>query len=216
MSFQQLYKFLCIIAELSLLLPIALCFYKYRAFNNILKALLVFLILNLISDLISLTLVSDPIATNILFNIFTFFECSIIFFIYIQEYKTKSVKALIIILFTFFALYALKKFILDGKYISDDSDISVFEAIIVIFLSGVYFVKIIIDDNILQLGKYSFYWINLSFFLFFSASLLIVENIEFLNRCDTTIACYLYSLYQITNITCNILFSVGIWKTRKI
>lgn len=218
MTLKEIYNIVCILAALSVLCPILMCCIKVEAPNKSLWALLFFLILCFISDAVSFVMMDNDNETNInfMFNIHTVLESVLIFFIYYREYNQPNTKYFVLGSFGLFTIYALIEFVWNGGYNEDDSRVITLEAILVIILSGLYFIKIVLDESITKPSNHYFYWINVSFLIYFSAALLIFMNSTFLNNCSPSTACTLYSIHLLVNIFCNVLFSIGIWKVNQI
>lgn len=217
MSLSEIYNLVCVFAAITVLCPIIVAFLRIKAFNKSLKALFLFLILCLISDITSFIIVNTDNSNqiDIIYNTYTVLECICVLTIYFQEYKTRKSRSIILGCFILFIIFAAHQFFWMKKYILDDNSVNSMEAVLIIVLGGIYFIKIILDENLSKLTDQYFYWINLAFIIYFSASLLIFLNSSFLTHCSPAVACVLYSIHLIVNAFCNVLFSIGIWRVNR-
>lgn len=211
MSLQELYKLISNIAAFSVLLPIFFSILRIKVLNKTLWALSIYLLLCFTSDRISLILIGSDDIANIVFNSFTIIECTIICFIYYNELIEKKTRFLIRLALGFFLFLASWIFVFRSGFNKVDSLVSTIEALLIIVISGLSFYHFFIDKKITSLGNHYFYWINVSFLLYFSTSLLLFLNTDFIENCSPRSSYLLWGLHQIISIACNILLSVGIW-----
>lgn len=217
MSFAEVYNVICIIAAGSVFFPITIAFIRIKAFNPVLKALFLYLILSLVSDVISFCLEHSKfkINENIVYNLYSVIEGLFVFNIYLKGYKEKKNRMLVFYATIVFLGFAIWHFLFLEQFFVEDSIVNSIESALVILLSGVYFIATILDENVTKLTDRYFYWINLAFMLYFSASCLIFLNSGFLSRCSERTAVLVYSIHITINILCNVLFSIGIWKMKQ-
>ena len=214
MQLKIIYKVLTIISAASVLIPICFSIWRIKTLNKSLRVLFFYLLLCLISDALSFTVMDYKSSINTIFNIFTFIECACVCFIYFLEYRKVITKLFVILLFFLFMGYSIKNFILEGRISENDSKVNAFEAGVIILISGMYFIKVLFDESISQPEKHYFYWINLAFTVYFGSAFLLFLTNDFIEHCSHKTTRLLWSIYLIINILSNILISTGICKMK--
>lgn len=198
-------------SSLSVLIPIIFSLIRYSAFNNQLKALFIYLIVNLINEIICFVLFSNKLSTVLSFEIFEIAEGLIILYIYGQQFKLTTKHILIwqsSLLGLFIVIYLIP------GIPSNLGSASV--AIVMCILGVVYFYNIFNEMQIPLLSNHYFFWINTAFLFYFGSTFLLSLFENFIRTGTETTAIFLWSIQLISNIIHNFLLSVGIWKTQKI
>ncbi len=216
MSASEVYNLVCIISASSVFAPIVVSLLKFKVLNTPLRTLFIFLVFCLAADLVSFFLFRYEQMTNVIVNSFTILESGAISFIYYKMYNKPFARACLAMAYLIFLIVAYYVFIAKGGIYRSDEIVSAFEAGLITIISGSYFIKIFSDENNVRLGEHYFYWINLSFLIYFVAAILVFKGSAFIDRCGEPLSYYLYGLHQVFNFICNLLFSVGIWKKKAI
>jgi hypothetical protein len=214
MSFTEVYIILTDITVISSLVPILFCVYKIRALDASLWALFLYFLSCFVLNV--LLYFFEEKNQNIAVNIFQVWEFSVICLIYYQLFSQKAIKRILIVTWILFLCFAGKIFILDRKKDDIDDTVNSVESVLIIILTGAYFYKLFIDPSIRKLHKYHFFWINLSFLLYFSAALVLFLSSDFIANSSKTIGISLWTLHHILDITTNILMCIGIWNLKPI
>ena len=198
------------LSSLSVLIPIILCLTKYSAFNNQLKALFFYLLVNLINDIICFILFSNKFSTTLFFEIFTIFEGLIILYIYAKQFNL-STKVILIYEAALLGLLVII-YIVPGIP-SDFGSASV--AILLCSLGVIYFNKVFNELQIPILTNYYFFWLNTAFLFYFGTTFLLSLFENFIRSSAETVSIFLWSIQLACNIIQNFLLSIGIWKIQK-
>ncbi len=210
MSAKDIYIYFSHLSSLSVLIPIIISLIKLSAFNKQLKALFIYLLLNLSNDVIGYVLFINNTSTTFSFEIFTILQGFIVVYIYSNQFKFShrtmlSIQLLMLCLFLFI------------HFISPtSSDFSnAFVDLIICFFGVRYFTQIFINLQVPVLTNYYFFWINTALLFYFGTTFLFSLFENFIRSGDETLAFFTWSIQLISNITHNFLLSIGIWKIKK-
>ena len=216
MSLESFYYLISHISSSSILVPIACCVLRFKAFNNnILKALFVYLILSLLSEVAGLNLVLNDTRNYLIQQLYTVIECSFITYIYYNIFEQVRVKRLIIGSFLIFVILASYSFILLNGLNKPDYLLSTFESCFVVSLSWGYFYKLMTEPRKMRFTTNYVFWINSGFLLYFSVGFLLFLFNDYLENCPVSIFYFLWGLNLLSNITCNIFLSIAILKINR-
>lgn len=211
----EIYRIVVYVTSFSITIPILFSILRFKALNKTLRALFIYLILSFSSDIITLfTSLYYPNLTNIILNTFTIIETVAICIIYLFEMRQTKERVLIYIGLLIVLSLAIETFLFEKGLNRGDNVVSPVEAGIFMLVSTIYFYKLFIDPKISKLGDHYFYWVNLSFLIYFSVSFILFMFNEFIERCEQIYAILLWGVHQLILITCNILFLVAIWKNK--
>lgn len=216
MDTYTIFLILLIASVSSALIPIWYSFVNYKAFNKPLKALFIYLIFSIVSEvaLIGLNTFQYPVF-QLQFS-YAVFEFFLIAYLYWLEFQKKSYRILIGCLCS---IYVIGMFIafFQHKNIDVIQDIiDIIEAIAILLLSITFFFKTIIDLEIPKLTNYPFFWLNSAFLLYFGANFFIILFNNTMKEFDQTLVYFLMSIHHIINITYNVLIAIAICKIKKI
>jgi hypothetical protein len=214
MNFHALYNAVTYVSIISVLVPLGSCIIRFKALNRELRALFFYIIISVMTDVISVILSKNYIQNIGVQNVFTILECTCISYIYLLRFETVKSKNIIKIFYISFLAMALFIFFFREGYQKSNSLISTLEACFIITLSTAYFYKLMKELAIYKLNDYYFFWINSAFLIYFSMSFFMFLFDSYLERFDLAIFYFIYSFQLITNIAFNIILATGVWKIR--
>ncbi len=212
MTFAQTFDLISLVSAISVVVPILAALVKYEMLNPVLKALLIFLLVCAVSDLLCAIYYEKKHLLNIFLNAFTVVEAYLIFYIYSKELDHSILAILAIVVIS---VVSCVQFFFFNLINSEDVVVTTVEAGLVTILASISIYKHLRDENLNHPTQFYFFWINLSFLFYFGAGLLLFAAGDFITHASRNIAYLLWSLYLVINIGCNILFAVGTWKIQK-
>jgi hypothetical protein len=217
MIIKTIFILLLIASVLSGLLPIGYGTKYYKAFNTQLKALFIYLIFSVLTELVIAILTGIQYSgyNSTIQFIFTIFEFLTIAYIFWNELNKPILRIMIT---SFIALYFISLFAsywLTQKLstVIDIADIS--EAGIIIILSVIFFFKVLTDLEIPKLTDYPFFWLNSAFLMYFGTTFFLYLFNNAAKEFDQPIVYFLAVIHHIMNITYNILITIALCKVRK-
>lgn len=210
MIIEEQYSLLEKISIYSVIIPIFLSILKIKTLNKSLWVLVFYLIVCFLVDQLSLLLINSKNRANILSNSFTLIEYILISSIYYSNFSSRKSKLSIIIISSVFIFFSLLVFFVKGYYFVD-TIVSPAESALITIFAGFYLTIFLINTDVTKPLRYYFYWINLAFFLYFSASTILFLSSDFLSRCTTKTFFLIWGIHLILNIIKNIFLSIGIW-----
>ncbi len=212
MSLEAAYNALTYVSIFSIFVPILTLLINFQKINLVLNILFIFLLISGLFDFVCLVHWNDNNLLNGLLNVFSVVEGFLVIYIYKLELRKRSIA---FIALASFSIVCFWRFVILNQVFYEDTIVSTLEAFIIIILGGIYFHKLLSDDNIARPAKFYFFWINLAFLFNFGASLLLFATNDFINRAPKNIASILWGLHLLVNIGCNFLFARGTWKIQK-
>jgi hypothetical protein len=216
MDTYTIFLILLIASITSALIPIWYSFVNYKAFNIQLKALFIYLIFSILTEVVTIALNAFDYPLFQLQFLYAVFEFFLITYLYWLEFRKKSYRITIGFLCSIYIIGMCIPF-LQHKNIDVIHDIiDIIEAITIILLSIIFFFKTIIDLEIPKLTNYPFFWLNSAFLLYFGANFFIILFNNTMKEFDQTIVYFLTSIHHIINITYNVLIAIAICKIKKI
>lgn len=211
---ENLYRVVSHIASYSVLVPMLLTLLYIKTLSNSLRVLFIYLTICFFVDRITENM-EDHVILNKILNSFTLIQFFFLFLIYRIETIKKPYRLILDLVAFLYLILAIKIFIIDNRFAQSDSIMVTTLSSAFLVITGLYFALFLLDSEITNLFGNYFFWINLSFFIYFGVTLLLFFNADFIEHCSIEIAFSLYSIHQIISLFCNILLSVGIWKTKK-
>ncbi|UXX77774.1 hypothetical protein N7E81_10370 [Reichenbachiella carrageenanivorans] len=138
-------------------------------------------------------------------NLFSIFEILILGFIYSTQWKSRFIFLIVPIIWC--VAFGIKLFENINGFHGEYFAISSF---IVMAFACYAFYRIFIEESVLSLESYYFFWINTGFLIYASGSLfsfLLSHHILMENESS-------WMLHNAANILKNLLFAIGLWKAR--
>ena len=215
MSFEGIYNVLSRISVLSAIVPLIACFLKRKAFNPTLKALSVYFCVCLLSDIFCTIFEYQDRIKHSIINTFTLFECLLICLIYFGEFKSSKLRKLVIIAVCCFLLLSAEQFLLLNKFSQVDTVVCSFEAGILILFSGIYMVIFLTTPEIKKVENYYFFWIVLSNLIYFATALVFFLCAKYIKNAPANISDLLWAIHDFINISCYLLYTIGICQVKK-
>lgn len=215
MTLAEAYKILTHVSILSVLVPLIICILKRKALHASMKALFVYLCICLLSDVLSFLFFKNEYLLNLIVNSFTVLECVIICIIYFLEFERKDSKIIVCLIAGIFLVLALWQFIFRSLFGQEDTFISSLEAIIIMILSATYVIKFLISQEIVNLKDYYFFWIVLSNLTYFSTAFIFFLFRHYIMNAPHKFSYLIWGFHDLINISCYVLFTIGIWKIQK-
>lgn len=179
-----------------------------------LRVLFIYLILCALTELLSAILPHfSMMGYFVTQTIFTFLECSLllaIFYIGFREKRAKQVTVLTYCVFLGFCVY----YLCTRKISAHPDSIANIESFILMGLSC-YFLFLVQSKLLVpRLVDYPFFWINCSVLIYFSTSIILFLNGDYLNICSRKEFETIWSLHLFANTLCNILYAIGVWRAK--
>lgn len=203
------YHILIYLSTTSVLVPFYYSIRRYKAFNQPLKALFLYLVISLLTEVVSNAFSYYNVRTNLPFQLFTVFEYFSIIYIYYKELKLVK-NYFILSLSVFFTIVAFIKF----SPIQSNDIVASTEALIIVGLAVYYFYKVSGDVSIQHVTENYFFWINTGFLFYFGIAFFIFLFDNYIRHSDELTGIYLLTIHLFANIIYNILLTIGIWKAK--
>lgn len=203
--------FLCI----SLFVAIISCiigFYNFKSLNSGLKIILTFLLISISADLVLLTMVYLKLNTSWLFNLYTFFEFTVIGIFYAWLFKkSKSNHFYLVLISLILGLIGI--FIctlIDFQPDEVNTKSLGLEATIFIFISVGYF-YVLLNKMEFENPYYNpIFWINSGVLIYFSGAFF-----SFMFSAPKFQELGIWSIHSVIHLIFMILILIGFWKVRK-
>jgi hypothetical protein len=215
MSFEGIYNVLSRISVLSAIVPLIACFFKRKAFNPTLRALSVYFFICLVSDVCCTIFEHQDHIKNSIINCFTLLECLLICVIYFGEFQSSKLRTLVLVAISCFLLLAAHQFIVLDKFTEVDTVVCSFEAGIFIICSGIYMVLFLLAPEIKTLENYYFFWIVLANLIYFATSLVFFLLAKYIKAAPGDISDFLWAIHDFINISCYLLYTIGICQVKR-
>lgn len=209
---RSLFEQLTHLSSLSVIVPIIASLFRNKTLNKILRVLFLYLIISAVVEAISYFLTINSIQNFVVKNIYTVIEFTCITAIYFLEFEGKTAKRLIGISYIGFLCLSVLLLLILGNYNKQDNIINSTESWLVILFGAFYVFKLYNNFAIKNLLSYYFTWINFAILLYFSTSFFIFLFSEYLEKGGLENYYFVYSLHLISNISFNIILTIGIWK----
>lgn len=215
MSLKDFYSILTHVSIASVLVPITFCVLKRKALNLSLMALFIYLPVCLLSDLFGLYFHDRDEIQDLIRNLFTVVECTLICFIYFVEFIRTSSKFLVGSCFVIFLFFAFRNFLYRDMLAMTDTLVSSLEAVLIILFSSIYLVKFLISSDIRSLENFYFFWIVLGNLCYFGTALIFFLSSDFIKKVPEDTSDFIWGIHDLINIGTNTLFTIGICKAQR-
>lgn len=203
-------------SALSVLIPLTCCILRFKALNRELRALFIYLVVSLVTEIISFVFSINSIPNYIVRHIFTILECTLITYIYLHHFKAKPAGQAIRAAYFAFVILAFIVLVVANRINSQDSVLASYEACFFIVLSCITSYRLMEDLTVLKLSKHYFFWINAAFLIYFSMEFFLFLFDWYLEKCRISLYYLLYSFHLSSSVALNILLSVGVWKVKRL
>ncbi len=243
---EQIYAALKDVSTGSILIPILFCFLKRKALNATFRALLIYLILTFLLEILSHTLAGKVQSGylllqaifqlsnsqrefvkavfagkyyNYLFalsNAFTLIQFFTFIYIYYQQFTAQVVLNIIKVTAITYLVFSIVVLLFFKNFMQPDNLTTVVEGCIAWTLSIYFFYTVLKEMTIPKLTENSFIWLNAAILIYFSVSLVLFLADEYLETCSSNIFKALWSQHLLAHITFNVPSSVGIWKQKNL
>lgn len=183
--------------------------------HSILNILLFYLILSFSTDLICLSFIVKKY-NNVIIDIYATLEVVLILIIYqLNWQKIKSTNLLKVLILLILLLSVLTFFYTHYPWLSVLNNVS--RALVIIFVSMIYYFDLIEKYKGPILTDYYFFWLNTAFFVYFSGflSILLFKNYILSTHSSQQVKS-LWNLHNLFHILFNCLLAIGIGKWKAI
>lgn len=209
-----MFNVLVYISIFSVVIPLSCCVIKFSALNKELRALFLYIIISVTSEIVSLVLQQNQITNYIVQNLYTMCECTLITYIFLNRFDSNKSKLLIKIFYFIFVLIALIIFGFMKGINGSDNLVSTYESCFFILLAWAYFYKLMTEKNISKLNQFYFAWINTAILIYFSMAFISFLFNKFIGQLEMSLYALVYAPHLIINIAYNILLGIGVWKIK--
>ena len=216
MNIELISKGLSHISSISILIPLILCIIKYKAFNNQLKALFIYIIISITIEIISFLSINNSAIWVPISYSFSIIETSLITAIFYQEWDNKFLKKNTLYLYSFFILMSFVTLIVTKSITSAENITLPLEFGIITTFSIIHFHKVFTDLTIPKLTDYHFFWLNSAFILYFGTNFLLTLFYSYIKTSNVEVMYLLGCIPLIMSVTYNILLALGIWKFKRV
>jgi len=209
-----IYSVLYYLSLVSILGPFVCGLIKIKTLDIASRVLFSYVIVSIVAEVISYKF---NYLTDIYFttqNLFVLLEFLLFTIIYLIEFRTRSVKVLILITTVCFFAYALKIYLNLGTIEVQESNLSVLESMILIVFALYFFFQVLVDLRIKNILSYPFYWLNVAVILYFTSSIMLFLFDDFISHATQEAFERIWSLHLFGNIVFNTLLSIALWKAR--
>jgi hypothetical protein len=216
MYLTDLYNLVLYLSIGSVALPFICCLIKLKTLNLTLRVLFIYVIVAAVTELLSFQLAAtNNIGPyNAVQNTFTLLECLLLGLIYYLEFKQPLSRRIILLLILVYLAIAFWALLYVKSFTQPNNIISTLESCLMIGLAISFFYKVNSELNIPRLKEYYFFWLNSAVLIYFSTSFFLFLFDGYLSKYGFKSFYLLYGVHELTNIACNILFAIGIWKTK--
>jgi hypothetical protein len=217
MTLTELYNLVFYFSIGSVTIPFTSCLIKLKTLNQTLRVLFIYVMVAAATELLSLQLAvtKNVSAYHAVQNSFTLLECLLLGFIYYMEFKQRLSRRIILLLLLAYLVVAFWTLLYITGFSQPNNIISTLESCLMIGLATSFFYKVNSELNIPRLKEYYFFWLNSAVLIYFSTSFFLFLFDEYLSKYGFKSFYLLYGVHELTNIACNILFAIGIWKTKR-
>jgi hypothetical protein len=171
-----------------------------------------YIILDVIAWFLSFFLSSRGISTFIVSNCFTVGEILLLnlFFIQIFNLKNKKLFNWLTILLTI--AFAISVFLSSNEQFNNYTD--VFENLLFISLSLLFYYKIMREQKIENLLAYPHFYLVTGVLIYFSCSIFIVIFSNYFLDLTVMSQMYLWTFHSVINLICYVIFAIGLLKCK--
>lgn len=200
----------------SISIPLILCIIKYKAFNNQLKALFIYILVSITIEILSFLSINNPTFWVPISYSFAIIETTSIVYLFYQEWNNKFLKKNTIYIFTFFLLISIGTLIITKSITSAESITLPIEFGIIIVLSIIHLHKVFTDLTIPKLTSYHFFWFSSAFLLYFGTNFFLTIFYTHIKTSNIEVMYLIGCIPLMMSVTYNILLAIGIWKFKQV
>ncbi|PBQ34035.1 hypothetical protein CNR22_20380 [Sphingobacteriaceae bacterium] len=212
---KDFYNSLTYISIISVIIPIAACFYMRKALSITLRALFVYLCICLLSDILSYFYSEYDEIQNLFRNGFTVIECVIISLIYYIEFKDQKIETFVIASLLLFIGLSLWQFLYLNLSTKIETIASTFEAVILSIFSIIYLLKFLFTSDVNSINYQYFFWIAFANLLYFGTAFIFFMFRNFIKNAPDESSDFIWGIHDGINVICNTLFTIAICKTQR-
>ena len=203
------------VSSYSAILPLGLGVFKWKHLSFKLKILSAYLLLSLLTDIVTLQLAINSINNLSLLYVFTVLEFSLFSTIYHKIYRSLRLKRIIIIIAMFFLGLVIVNLYKEGigSYATAPRTV---ESIIFTTYSIIYFYQILSGSFVFKVEKDAMFWFNGSILVYFAGLLLFFSLSSYiLEHASIDMQRILFTTPAILNIVQKLLFTIAIWVSQR-
>lgn len=211
MSLNTLYFLLANLSVLISLVPIIFSFFYFRAFNPQLRALFVYLLISVLTEVVAYYCGLYFKSNYWVFHIFTMIEGPLIFYIYYREFNQKKASYI----FLGCTLIVLTLGLIQFSFNASNNMVSSVEALLISGCALAWFYKVFVDMTIPKLTNYYFFWLNSGFLIYFLGPFFISIFEGTIRESDNAVLNFLWIIHVAINVLFNVLLTIGICKIKR-
>lgn len=215
MTWNELYTVLAKISALSVIVPLTVFGLWFKLLDNSLRALFFYLLFCGVADLLSFISLEQNLPIYVILNSFAVLEFLAICYLYHKVFRERRFTRIISVSVFVFVCVAFVRFAVERLFNDEDNVVSTFASIIIAAFAGICLYKQLIDPRLVKLIEYNFFWINLAFLVYFSASFIIFSSNDFIVNSSETTSQIIWSIHQFLNIMANTFIFVGLWQAKR-
>lgn len=212
--FEQLRSIFFEYANIILLLPLLLSIVGFKAYPLKLKIIAGYLLLALVTQALSFAFWKQRINNYPILHVYTIIEYLLLLWFYSTLLTDFIPRAAFLALAVAFPAFA----VIDSVYIEHIYTFNTYgrslEALIFIFLSISWFVKIVAEDEkTRQLGR-AINYINGGFLIYFAGSIAMFSYSSYVEQMTVAHRINVWTIHTILAVQLYILIAIGLWKAR--
>ncbi len=197
-----------------IILPIAMFMFIKRVLYKEFKFLFIYLILAASTQLVSFITWKMKLNNLPILHLYTVLEFLILltyYWVLLKGFLNKSAFFILIILFPILEILSI--LFVENIYQYNNLSRSV-EALLLIFFSICWFVKIVAEDDDFRSQYQGFNYINAGFLLYFSGAITLFACSSFVNEMSVNLKMNIWTIHTLLAVQLYILISIGLWKAR--
>lgn len=199
------------VAQLSILLPIAIAFLRFRSLSKVQRLLLILLLVSLTISSIARYLWSLKENNLYLLHYYTVLEYCFWSGIFYLFFEGKFMKRFIVCTGILFIAFAILNSVFWQDLSSFNSYSRSVESILLVGFSIYYYLKMFKEEKILILEKNVSFWINAAVLVYFSGSFLLFGFSNLLLRLNSHEKIEVWGIHGVFLIIHYILITIGLW-----
>lgn len=201
-------------AGLILLIPLFLALLNQKKYPNQLKTIFYYLVLAAITQALSFAFWKARINNYPILHIYTVLEYLALLWFYSQILKGFIPKTAFAALFIAFPLFS----IFDSLFIEDIYTYNTYsrsiEALIFIFLSISWFVKIVAEDEATREQSIAINYINAGLLIYFAGSITLFAYNNYIEEMKIVLRTNIWLIHTVLATQLYILIAIGLWKVK--
>lgn len=201
-------------AGLILLIPLFLALLNQKKYSRQLKIVLYYLVLATVTQTLSFAFWKANINNYPIVHIYTILEYLILLWFYTLTLKGFIPKTAFAALFIAFPLFS----IFDSIFIEDIYTYNTYsrsiEALIFIFLSISWFVKIVAEDEVAREQGIAINYINAGLLIYFAGSITLFAYNSYIEEMKIMLRINVWLIHTVLATQLYILIAIGLWKVK--